>query len=157
MKDGVFPAYLLVETLNVRTGPSISAMKMGEIKGVGSKVEVLVQDNTGKGKLSSPCNAKGEYVEDPKGEVWIMLPNYGESGGWVAMVYGGKQYLSGEPPAAKKPAPKVASSTTKVKSPASVTVASQTKAAGITPVQVGIVLLAIAIYYSMSGPKARTA
>jgi hypothetical protein len=35
-------------------------------------------------------------------------------------------------------------------------VGTQTKAAGITPVQIGIVLLAIAIYYNMSGPKART-
>jgi len=152
MKDGVFPVYLVVDTLDVYTAPSASATKIGEIKGVGSKVEVLFQNNTGKGKPSSPCNAKGEYVEDDSGEIWVMLPNVGEYGGWIL----GRSPKDKEFRLAEAPPANAASSTTPGETPAApaaVFVASQTKATGITPVLVGIGLLGMYMLYKSGKVK----
>lgn len=143
--------YLQVDSVNMRTGPSTTATQDGAFTGLGNEVEYLDVDNTGKkgtsGELlSSPLGA-GKY--DPNftaSEVWIYVP---EADRWLAAKYGGKTLIG-------KSKPKVAKTPSKTPSNY-MNVGTQTKAAGITPVQVGIVLLAIAIFYSMNGPKARTA
>lgn len=147
--------YLQVESVNMRTGPSTTATKDGAFTGRGNAVEYLDVDNTGKkgagGELLSSPLGEGKYDPDfTASEVWVYVP---EADRWIAAKYGGKTLLGKNKPSAP---PKVTKGGGKTPSNY-MDVASQTKAAGITPVQVGIVLLAIAIYYSMNGPKARTA
>ena len=153
--------YLQVESVNMRTGPSTTATQDGAFTGLGNEVEYLDVDNTGKkgagGELlSSPLGA-GKYDPDfTASEVWVYYP---DADRWLAAKYGGKTLLGKSKPSAPPKVTKGGSKTPSTPSTPSnyMDVGTQTKAAGITPVQVGIVLLAIAIYYSMSGPKARTA
>lgn len=147
--------YLQVESVNMRTGPSTTATKDGAFTGRGNAVEYLDVDNTGKkgagGELLSSPLGEGKYDPDfTASEVWVYVP---EADRWIAAKYGGKTLLGKNKPSAP---PKVTKGGGKTPSNY-MNVGTQTKAAGITPVQVGIVLLAIAIYYSMNGPKARMA
>jgi hypothetical protein len=151
--------YLQVESVNMRTGPSTTATQDGAFTGSGNAVEYLDVDNTDKkgssGELlSSPLGA-GKYDPDfTASEVWVYYP---EADRWLAAKYGGKTLLGKNKPSVLL---KVMKKKGGSKTPSNYqNVGTQTKDAGIMSVQVVIVLLAIAFYYSysMNGPKARTA